>query len=230
MLRLTSTDSMCSRTNAAQFCIGKAMLAHQLHALGILKSRDTPYESDAVNILTNMYHDLGDTIALQYGGSHLVNTIQTYRKTGNQYKSHARDTVEGLKRYYANTFSDNEKQAAINLFLGIAAAPSLNEFAASIAEIKSGSDDKADLRNDPTPKVPRRSYRRWFDPDHLVGPPPPDEAKELLERVAAARGQDGYFNSYYRPWLWTALEQHFGSKMNSTSMFFYAAFDKKECV
>lgn len=27
-----------------------------------------------------MYHDHGDTLALQYGGSQLVNTIQTYAK------------------------------------------------------------------------------------------------------------------------------------------------------
>ncbi|EGG02138.1 uncharacterized protein MELLADRAFT_22840, partial [Melampsora larici-populina 98AG31] len=114
----TNCIDCIDRTNAAQFVVGKAALAHQLHALGIIKSRVTPYDSDAVDILTNMYHDLGDTIALQYGGSHLVNTLQTYRKTGNQYKSHARDTLEGLKRFYANSFADADKQAAINLFLG----------------------------------------------------------------------------------------------------------------
>lgn len=50
-----------------------------------------------------MHHDLGDTIALQYGGSHLVNTMETYRKIG-QWTSHSRDMIENMKRYYANSF------------------------------------------------------------------------------------------------------------------------------
>lgn len=83
--------------------IGKAAFGHQLHALGLLDNPTLPFDSDAVNMLTEMYHDLGDTIALQYGGSHLVNTMETYRKI-NQWTSHSRDMLEGLKRYYANSF------------------------------------------------------------------------------------------------------------------------------
>lgn len=197
------------------------MLAHQLHALGVLKSRNTPYDSDAVDILTHMYHDLGDTVALQYGGSNLINTIQTYRKTGNQYKSHARDTVETLKRYYANTFSDNEKQAAIDLFLGIVPPPSDQEAATILAEMKGNSLLDA-VGHDQRPRPPhpkKRSYRKWFDAGHLATAPGPDDAKRLVDEVARKRGEDGYFNLYYRPSLWTALEQHFGSKMNSSAMF-----------
>lgn len=33
--------------------------------------------SDAANLLNAIYHDHGDTLALQYGGSHLVNTMET---------------------------------------------------------------------------------------------------------------------------------------------------------
>jgi phosphatidylinositol 3,5-bisphosphate 5-phosphatase len=44
--------------------------------LGIIDNPDVPYETDAVNLLTEMFHDHGDTIALQYGGSHLVNTME----------------------------------------------------------------------------------------------------------------------------------------------------------
>lgn len=64
-----------------------------------------------------MYRDHGDTIALQYGGSNLVNTIESYK--GKQWSSHSRDMIEGIKRYYANSFSDADKQKAINLFLGV---------------------------------------------------------------------------------------------------------------
>jgi len=54
-----------------------------------------------------MYQDLGDTIALQYGGSHLVNTMETYRKNA-AWTSHSRDMIENIKRYYSNTFTGKD--------------------------------------------------------------------------------------------------------------------------
>ena len=72
--RVNCVDCL-DRTNAAQFVIGKAAFGHQLHALGLLDDPSLPFDSAAVDMLTEMYHDLGDTIALQYGGSHLVNTM-----------------------------------------------------------------------------------------------------------------------------------------------------------
>lgn len=92
-------------------------MGHQLHALGIIKEKYLEYDSDVTNILTEMFHDHGDTIALQYGGSHLVNTLQTYRKI-NQWSSHSRDIIESVKRFYSNSFMDAQRQEAINLFLG----------------------------------------------------------------------------------------------------------------
>ena len=62
-----------------------------------------PFDCDVVNMLTEMYHDHGDTIALQYGGSHLVNTMETYRKI-NQWTSHSRDMIESIRRFYSNSF------------------------------------------------------------------------------------------------------------------------------
>ena len=64
-----------------------------------------------------MYHDHGDTIALQYGGSHLVNTMETYRKI-SPWTSHSRDMIESIRRFYSNSFTDSEKQDAMNLFIG----------------------------------------------------------------------------------------------------------------
>lgn len=238
----TNCIDCIDRTNAAQFVVGKAALAHQLHALGIIQSRVTPYDSDVVDILTNMYHDLGDTIALQYGGSHLVNTLQTYRKTGNQYKSHARDTLEGLKRFYANSFADADKQAAINLFLGIEAPavsltpiasiassstlnlPPLSDSTGAAQSSTTGISEKekqarismmlSDLRSQ------KRSYISWFDEDHLLRPSSdPFELQKLLDDVMKKRGNDDYYIRYYRPWLWTSTENHLGRKMNSSDMF-----------
>ena len=64
------------RTNACQFIIAKRALGLQLFALGIIDKPDLAYDTDAVNLLMEMFHDHGDTIALQYGGSHLVNTME----------------------------------------------------------------------------------------------------------------------------------------------------------
>ena len=64
------------RTNACQFIIAKRALGLQLFELGIIGRGDLSYDTDAVNLLMEMFHDHGDTIALQYGGSHLVNTME----------------------------------------------------------------------------------------------------------------------------------------------------------
>jgi len=99
----TNCIDCLDRTNAAQFVIGKRALGHQLHALGVIDGTSINYDTDAVDLFTHMYHDHGDTIAVQYAGSHLVNTMETYRKI-NQWSSHSRDMLESFKRYYNNSF------------------------------------------------------------------------------------------------------------------------------
>lgn len=86
----TNCIDCLDRTNAAQFVIGKCALGHQLYALGVIATPQIPFDSDATNLLNAMYHDHGDTIALQYGGSHLVNTMETYRKMLS-WTSHSRE-------------------------------------------------------------------------------------------------------------------------------------------
>lgn len=113
----TNCIDCLDRTNAAQFVIGKRALGHQLHALGVISDTSVEYDTDAVDLFTHMYHDHGDTIAVQYAGSHLVNTMETYRKI-NQWTSHSRDMLESFKRYYNNSFLDAQRQEAYNLFLG----------------------------------------------------------------------------------------------------------------
>jgi hypothetical protein len=99
----TNCIDCLDRTNAAQFVIGKRALGHQLHALGVISGTNIEYDTDAVDLFTHMYHDHGDCIAVQYAGSHLVNTMETYRKI-NQWTSHSRDMLESFKRYYNNSF------------------------------------------------------------------------------------------------------------------------------
>ena len=57
----TNCVDCLDRTNAAQFVFGKRALGHQLYALGIVDSPNLEFDSDAVNMLTEMYHDHGDS-------------------------------------------------------------------------------------------------------------------------------------------------------------------------
>lgn len=123
IVRTNCVDCL-DRTNAAQFVIGKIALEMQLKKLRIIdEDAELNSECEAVILLTRMFHDHGDTIALQYGGSNLVNTVESYRNTEQSnylyWSSHSRDLINTIKRFYSNSFTDGEKQDAINVFLGI---------------------------------------------------------------------------------------------------------------
>ncbi|XP_035223764.1 polyphosphoinositide phosphatase-like isoform X2 [Stegodyphus dumicola] len=117
IVRVNCVDCL-DRTNTAQFALGKAALAVQLYVLGILENPKLEFDTDCVRMLEELYEDHGDTLAMQYGGSQLVHRVKTYRKIA-PLSSHSRDILQTLSRYYSNTFSDADKQNAINLFLGV---------------------------------------------------------------------------------------------------------------
>ncbi|KAL7424872.1 phosphatidylinositol-3,5-bisphosphate 5-phosphatase [Cryptotrichosporon argae] len=149
VLRVNCVDCL-DRTNAAQFAIAKRAFGHQLFALGLVGSPYLPFACDAVDVLTEMYHDHGDTLAWQYTGSALVNRVDTYRRTkAAQWSSHSRDLLENIRRFYNNSMLDADKQAAINLFLGVEPAPP----AAAAKRTQT-----------------RPHYRQWFTPAHLDPP------------------------------------------------------------
>jgi len=125
VLRSNCVDCL-DRTNSAQIVAAKCALAYQLFSLGIIDKIHLHFDTDAMRMFCQMFEIHGNIIALQYGGSLLVHTIQSYRRIGNPWSSHSRDIVTTLSRYYSNTFSDADKQAAINLFLGIYKPPSLD--------------------------------------------------------------------------------------------------------
>lgn len=51
----TNCIDCLDRTNAAQFSIGKKVLGHQLHSLGVIATPDSvTFESDIVSILTEV--------------------------------------------------------------------------------------------------------------------------------------------------------------------------------
>ncbi|KAJ6148350.1 hypothetical protein N7497_010332 [Penicillium chrysogenum] len=207
----TNCIDCLDRTNAAQFVIGKRALGYQLHALGVIDDTTVEYDTDAVNLFTNMWHDHGDTIAIQYGGSHLVNTMATYRKI-NQWSSHSRDMVESFKRYYNNSFLDAQRQEAYNLFLGN------YTFAQGIPMLWDLPTDYYLHHTDPKSHFNRKkpSYISWYTPENLKPrefPPLPFHPKAPLSHF------DDFWLEYYRPLALSSLSKVFSLKMNSTSRY-----------
>lgn len=220
------------RTNAAQFVIGKRALGVQLKSLGIIDNSYLEYDSDIINILTELFHDLGDTVALQYGGSHLVNTMETYRKI-NQWSSHSRDMIESIKRFYSNSFVDAQRQDAINLFLGHyvwkKGYPALWEMNTDIY-----------LHNEYVSHGPKRSYTHWWNNYHIVGVSDMVK-KEILDKnkdvtlgdvMQNIRGYpgafDNYWNEYYLPRSLTWMADLFAYNMNSTRRYHASRGDRKD--
>ncbi|KAM0255163.1 hypothetical protein ACHAQJ_006006 [Trichoderma viride] len=208
----TNCIDCLDRTNAAQFVIGKRALGHQLHALGILENTSVEYDTDAVNLFTHMWHDHGDTIAVQYGGSQLVNTMETYRKI-NQWTSHSRDMIESFKRYYNNSFLDSQRQEAYNLFLGnyifAQGQPMLWDLPTDYYLHHASPREWADTG--------RPNYINWFTPAYLEERKiPPFVAPTALDRCKNAESFDDYWLEYYRPATLSSFPKMFAYKMNST--------------
>lgn len=220
----TNCIDCLDRTNAAQFVIGKRALGEQLKKLGITDNSFLEYDSDIVNILTELFHDLGDTIALQYGGSHLVNTMETYRKV-NQWRSHSRDMIESIKRFYSNSFMDAQRQDAINLFLG-------NYIWKEGHPMPWEMNTDFYLHNDSSGDRLLKSYTHWWNIYHLV------DLEEILKDETYDKGLDvtlehvkenirgypnafdNYWNEYYCPRQYTFLNELFAFNMNSTRRYY----------
>ncbi|KAF1362993.1 polyphosphoinositide phosphatase [Lizonia empirigonia] len=194
----TNCIDCLDRTNAAQFVIGKRALGRQLQALGVIAGNTVEYDSDCVEMFTHMFHGHGDTIAIQYGGSHLVNTMATYRKI-NQWQSSSRDMVESFKRYYHNSFLDSQRQEAYNLFLG---NYTFHQGQPMLWDLPTDyylhhADPRAYLER------ARRDYNNWFTPSNLEPRRLPTPSHPLMlhnKTLQANIGyRDDYWLEYYRP-------------------------------
>lgn len=214
--RINCIDCL-DRTNAAQFVVGKRAFALQLQALGVIDRDEVDFDTDAINIFTHMFHHHGDTIAVQYGGSHLVNTMATYRKQ-NQWQTQSRDMVESFKRYYHNSFLDNQRQDAYNLFLGnyvwAQGKPMLWDLTTDY--YLHHSDPRAWLQRR------RRSYNQWFTPEFLE----PRELPAKIVQEPKAKGDANQVSSYddywlecYRPTLLSSLGKLYSYKMNTSNRY-----------
>lgn len=93
--------------------------------------------------------------------------------------------------------ADADKQAAIDLFLGI--------------------EPSSPLPTLPSRTNPRRSYREWFTRSHVDSSLEPIEAQKRLAKNV--EGDESYWQSYYRPKLFTEMARHFAFKVNSTDKY-----------
>lgn len=213
----TNCIDCLDRTNAAQFVIGKHAFALQLRALGVIGSEEViDYDTDAVNLFTGMFHDHGDNIAMQYGGSHLVNTMATYRKLGH-WQSSSRDMVESFKRYYHNSFLDSQRQEAYNLFLGnyvwAQGQPMLWDLATDY--YLHHSDPRGWLERQ------RRDYTQWYTPAFLerrTMPAMPTRSNSALA-IRSVPDFDDYWRECYRPAALSSLQKVYSFKVSTMPRF-----------
>lgn len=121
VLRTNCIDCL-DRTNVAQFSAGVMALAQQLVVMGIRSSVKLDPSSSIVRVLIDMYVDIGDHLALQYGGSEAHKKGPTAGSSGGTLSDPTtgkhKELLTSIRRYYSNAFTDRLKQDAMNLFLG----------------------------------------------------------------------------------------------------------------
>ena len=120
VLRTNCIDCL-DRTNVAQFSGGVEALGQQLVVMGIRSAAKLSPASSIVRLLIDMYVEIGDHIALQYGGSEAHKKVQV-QNTGVDAKGDGmgkhKELLTSIRRYYSNVLTDSLKQEAMNLFLG----------------------------------------------------------------------------------------------------------------
>ncbi|XP_057981924.1 phosphoinositide phosphatase SAC2-like isoform X2 [Malania oleifera] len=117
VLRTNCIDCL-DRTNVAQYAYGLVALGHQLHASGFIDVPNIDLDDPLADELMGVYELMGDTLALQYGGSAAHNKIFSERRGQWKAATQSQEFFRTLQRYYSNAYMDAEKQDAINVFLG----------------------------------------------------------------------------------------------------------------
>lgn len=117
VLRSNCIDCL-DRTNVAQYAFGLAALGRQMHALGLCCIPRVGSESGLAVTLMEMYENMGDVLAMQYGGSAAHNKVFSQRQGRWNATIQSLEFFRSIRRHYNNAYLDGEKQDAINIFLG----------------------------------------------------------------------------------------------------------------
>ena len=148
------------RTNVAQFAWGLAALGAQLEALGLADDEEISLDGSFAGELLEMYRAMGDSLAMQYGGSeaHEKAKMRGGGNGGNgggDETKHASDAsgvgafarrvrdaaasssakmIVSARRFYSNAYTDADKQEGIDMFLGAhpATATAFDDAAGSV--------------------------------------------------------------------------------------------------
>jgi len=118
VLRSNCIDCL-DRTNVAQFAAARTAFSFQLQALGLAEVHSLDYDSLIFQHLMDQYELMGNYLAQQYGGSQAHSGA--FRKARGEWNvsRHSTKIMTDIRRYYSNTFTDADKQHAMNLFMGI---------------------------------------------------------------------------------------------------------------
>lgn len=224
IIRTNCVDCL-DRTNTAQFAMGRCALSHQLHKMGFLKTPPRlEFDSDCVAMLESLYEIHGDTLALQYGGSQLVHRIKTYRKTA-PWTSSGSDIVQNLSRYYSNTFSDQEKQQSINLFLGHFIPFEAHENDEKLWEITNDYQ----LHNSPEEFWSDKTISEWFS--NIVWRNLPiatslatKVVKELIQIHTHDLEMIDLYSNYHLTYQFTSLEENIAFQLSQFARNFMPTF------
>lgn len=117
VLRTNCVDCV-DRTNVAQFSFGLLALGEQLHALGVAPAHALDPRSSMAGVLMRLYETMGDALGNQYGGSEAHSGFFAKWKGGWTATRQSKDFITTLRRFYSNAMTDEEKQHAIDYFLG----------------------------------------------------------------------------------------------------------------
>ncbi|KAK4778072.1 hypothetical protein SAY87_018259 [Trapa incisa] len=117
VLRTNCIDCI-DRTNVAQYAYGLVALGRQLHSIGLPEYPEIGLDDPLAMDLMGLYETMGDTLAMQYGGSAAHNKIFCERRGQWKPATQSQELLRIVQRYLSNTYKDPEKQDAINLFLG----------------------------------------------------------------------------------------------------------------
>lgn len=96
VLRTNCIDCL-DRTNICQFAYGVVALGHQLHTLGVLGTEEINPDCSLAYQLMEMYENMGNVLAWQYGGSEAHGTFFDRMRGQSEAATQSRDMVTSLK-------------------------------------------------------------------------------------------------------------------------------------
>lgn len=117
ILRTNCIDCL-DRTNVAQYAFGLAALGRQMQVLGLSSTFRPGWNSSLAITMMELYENMGDVLALQYGGSTAHNKVFSKWQGKWDATIQSQEFFRSLVRHYNNTLLDGEKQDSINIFLG----------------------------------------------------------------------------------------------------------------